>query len=178
MTTRRLVGGVVMCVLGVVFLAGCALVRGNRMPLIWTWPGGEPAQQQWTGEVKGPALVVDGGTLVVAGRTIRLWGIAALELTRQCDSATGPVPCGVMALDGLTRLIDGRPVECKIRDIDDKGRLVAVCRAGRADIGAVMVRSGLALALTTHGADADNGYANEEAAARADRVGIWAFEER
>lgn len=123
--------------------------------------------------VSGLAItqVLDGDTLRVRdGRqdvNIRLAGIDAHEWGQVCTARSGRVPCGELATQALTRLIDGvtvacrsarmhgycltrsAAVACRVTDHDrTPGRAprpVAVCRTTRtADLGAELVRAGLA----------------------------------
>jgi len=67
-------------------------------------------------------------------------------------------------------LIERRPVICEAKGQDDYGRTLALCRAGARDLGAAMVVSGLALAVTADGGD----YVEQEVQARRARVGVHA----
>jgi endonuclease YncB( thermonuclease family) len=115
--------------------------------------------------IVGPARVIDGDSLVVAGADIRLSGIDAPEFTQTCLRAGRSWNCGTEAADALRTMIAGREIVCRPRDRDRYGRTVAVCLAGGLDLGAAMVKSGLAIA---YGA-----YAADEREARDARRGIW-----
>ena len=69
----------------------------------------------------------------------------------------------------LRERIAGRPVECAERDRDRYGRIVAVCRVAGADVNAWMVEQGWAVAYRKYSTD----YVSEEAAAKAERRGVW-----
>ena len=69
----------------------------------------------------------------------------------------------------LIELIGGRDVICVYRDTDAYQRIVALCRVGSTDLGAHLVRRGLAIAFTRYAQD----YTADEAVARTDRVGAW-----
>jgi len=83
---------------------------------------------------------VDGDTINHNGTTFRLWGIDAPENKQWC----GDYPAGVQATATLEKLIKGKVVTCEKRDVDRYGRTVAVCRANGDDLGAAMVRLGMA----------------------------------
>jgi len=115
-----------------------------------------------------PALaqtITDGDTIKQAGLTYRLHGIDAPELKQECPDGW---PAGRMAATRLLELVGGRPVVCQERDRDRYGRVVAVCRVGGEDIGAAMVREGLAWAFTRYSVD----YIDQEEEARIANRGV------
>jgi endonuclease YncB( thermonuclease family) len=127
------------------------------------------------GPIAGRGYAIDGDTLAVAGRRIRLAGIDAPETGQHCGGARGEYNCGEAAKHALAALIGGASVECRAKERDRWGRIVALCRAGGRDLGAAMVEAGWARAA--RGAPA--GYAALESDARAARRGVWqgAFED-
>ena len=117
-------------------------------------------------DIVGPAQVIDGDSLRVAGIEIRLFGIDAPEFRQTCLRAVHPLACGRAATRFLEWLTQGRELRCRAREEDRYGRTIAVCLAGEIDLGAAMVRAGQAVA---YGA-----YQAEEREAREARRGIWA----
>jgi endonuclease YncB( thermonuclease family) len=117
--------------------------------------------------VAGPASVIDGDSLRILDREIRLRGIDAPELRQTCRNDRGEVPCGRDARAALIGLIGRGPVDCRLAGRDRYGRRLAACRAGDVDLNAAMVRGGHALAFGRHQAEEDE--------ARAHRRGIWAL---
>lgn len=113
------------------------------------------------------ASISDGDTLKLRGTTYRLWGIDAPEAKQTCPDGWA---AGRMATTRLQELISGRTVICQEKSRDRYGRTVAVCRAGGEDIGAILVREGLAWAFVRYNAD----YVDQEARAKADRLGVHA----
>jgi endonuclease YncB( thermonuclease family) len=127
------------------------------------------------GVVEGRAIAIDGDTLTIARRRIRLAGIDAPEKGQRCGGARGEYDCGEAATRALAALVRATSVECRAEDRDRWGRIVARCQAGGRDLGAEILRAGWARAA--RGAPA--GYAALEAEARAARRGAWqgAFED-
>ena len=119
--------------------------------------------------ISGSARIVDGDTLDVDGRRIRLHGIDAPESAQTCRAQARRWPCGRKAARALGKRIAGRSVQCEERDRDRYGRIVAVCRAGGEDLNGWMVREGWALAYRTYSL----AYADEERRARQARRGVW-----
>lgn len=119
--------------------------------------------------VEGRARVVDGDTLELAGRKVRLFGIDAPELDQLCDAGGRVWACGTEARAALAGIVGRQRLVCEVRDVDRYGREVAVCAAGGADVAALMVRQGMALAYRRY----SRRYVPEEAAAQAAGVGVW-----
>jgi endonuclease YncB( thermonuclease family) len=75
----------------------------------------------------GPASVIDGDTIVVAGELVRLHGIDAPELDQTFWWRGRHITCGTMALAALEALTAGTKVRCEAVERDQHGRLVAKC---------------------------------------------------
>jgi endonuclease YncB( thermonuclease family) len=109
--------------------------------------------------------VVDGDTIRIGAATFRLWGIDAPESRQPCADGW---QAGQAASRAQTALMEGRSIACEPRGQDRYGRTIAVCRADRRDLGAAMVRAGMALAFTRYSTD----YVADEAKAKAARFGL------
>ena len=116
--------------------------------------------------------VSDGDTIRSGQLRIRLHGIDAPERQQHCTTPDGARwACGNAARDALKTLVASvAALDCQITDVDRYGRLIMRCFAGEVDVGARLVRTGMALAYRRY---ADDYIANEEAA-RAARLGLWA----
>jgi len=109
---------------------------------------------------------VDGDTLKLDdGKLYRLWGIGAAEQGQRCADGW---KAGIEARTELRRLIAGHAIACEARDRDRYGRVVALCRADGQDLGAAMVRAGMAWAFVKYSAD----YVDQERAASAAHLGV------
>jgi endonuclease YncB( thermonuclease family) len=109
----------------------------------------------------GRAEVIDGDTLRVAERTVRLLHIDAPETDQ---------PGGAAATDRLSKLTQGCRVSCRREGSDAYGRDLAFCRVGELDVGLAMVAAGHAAAYRRYG----DTYIGAERAARAAGRGMWA----
>lgn len=112
--------------------------------------------------------VYDGDTIEVEGQPARLYGIDAFELSQTCLDAHGrPWRCGVAAKAALAERVEGQALQCVVLDEDRDGWYVSRCVSeDGTDLGAYMVRSGLALADTED-------YLTEQADARRRGAGAW-----
>jgi len=120
--------------------------------------------------IVGPARVLDGDSLEVRGRQIRLFGIDAPEGGQTClDQARRSYPCGERARAALIAKIGGSTVRCVVQDTDRYERLVAVCYRGDEDLNGWLVAEGWALAYRRYSRD----YVDAEDAARRAGVGMW-----
>jgi endonuclease YncB( thermonuclease family) len=114
--------------------------------------------------------VIDGDTLVVAGRSVRLHGIDAPERTQLCaDEGGRDWACGGWAQVELTRQVAGRIVVCDGQGTDRYGRVLAICRVAGRDLGRVLVAKGAAFAYRRYSRD----YVDEEDRARLHGQGLW-----
>lgn len=121
----------------------------------------------------GVAAVIDGGTLAIAGRHIRLYGINAPGEREICARGGRHWACGTEAAFALAHLVGRHWLHCVPRGpIPGPDKAVqAVCYLGDGrDVNAEMVREGWAFAARH---DPNMPYAAEEAEARAARRGLW-----
>lgn len=125
-------------------------------------PAPAPGDTPITG---APEHIVDGDTLDLAGRRIRLVGIDAPELQQTCGTSTGGTwACGTEARAALRTLAAGS-IACAPSGTDRYGRTLAACKQAGQDVAAALVDAGLALG--------GERYRREEDAARASGRGIW-----
>jgi endonuclease YncB( thermonuclease family) len=118
----------------------------------------------------GPAKVIDGDSIVVAGEMVRLHGIDAPELDQTFRWRGKQVACGMMALAALETLTAGVRLRCEGVERDCYGRLVAKCYSPNGvDIGRRLVSAGWALAYRRYSMD----YVDAENEARKARRGMW-----
>lgn len=125
---------------------------------------GQPAS---AGELTGPAQVVDGGNIVIAGQRIRLHGLDAPPLDRICLQGTKNWRCGEEAAFALAAIVERHWVTCQT----GQHQAAATCRMGGPkgiDIGQALVQEGWAKAL------AGSGYEQAQQAAKRAGRGLWA----
>nr|WP_237182313.1 thermonuclease family protein [Roseomonas marmotae] len=146
-----------------VSFAGLALV-GLGLPT--NLFGSAPAEQDWTVPAAS-VRVVDGDTLRLDDRVIRLSGLLSPERGQTCRTAQGAgFDCGAMAAQALARLVQGRDLTCHLRGRDRFGRATGICQTGDVTLNAALVSSGWALAE-------NETLAPLEAAARQGGQGLW-----
>lgn len=118
----------------------------------------------------GVARSIDGDSLYVGDREVRLFGIDAPEYHQSCTRDGKPWACGADAAKQLSSLVTGKQVRCDQVDTDEHGRIVARCTAGSVDVNRVMVATGYATAYRHYSMD----YVRAEEIAKANKRGLWA----
>jgi endonuclease YncB( thermonuclease family) len=122
------------------------------------------------GELSGIARVVDGDTLVIGERHIRLRAIDAPETDQVCLDASGERwTCGITARDRLAEHIGEHEVSCDDGGTDRYDRTLSICSLAGEDLNRWMVREGLALAYVQY----SKAYSADETTARSAQHGLW-----
>lgn len=149
-----------------------ALIGVVSLAVLLVWPAREIAAlpSGHFGAVSGTARVIDGDTIAVDGRNVRLEGIDAPEHGQTCGRRFfGTWQCGTASARALSELVAGRIVTCESRGDDKYGRMLGICFVDGHDINATMVREGYAWAFVKY----SDTYVREEREAREERAGIW-----
>jgi len=120
--------------------------------------------------LEGRVTVIDGDTLQMHGKRIRLHGIDAPESGQTCRSQSGKTyRCGQLAAKQMAKYTKRKTIRCNVRDTDRYGRLVAVCFADGQDINKQIVIDGFALAYRRYYHD----YIDAERNAKREKAGMW-----
>lgn len=119
--------------------------------------------------ISGVGRSIDGDSLMVGETEARLFGIDAPELTQTCQRGGQLWSCGSDAAYQLSKLVNGKQVNCSPVGADTFGRTLARCRVGETDLNRTMVATGFALAYRRYSMD----YVSAEESAKLARRGIW-----
>ena len=120
--------------------------------------------------VYGVTRVINGDTLEMRGRYIKIYGIDAPESNQTCSDSRGRAyRCGQEAARWLKSWISGHELECHVIKQDSKGNMVATCALGQYDIGAALVNAGWAVADPSQ----NDIYMPYEQQARDNGRGLW-----
>jgi endonuclease YncB( thermonuclease family) len=121
--------------------------------------------------IDGNAIVIDGDTIEIHGKRIRLDPIDAPESRQTClDATETPYRCGQKSAFALADMIGRGVVSCQPKGRDRYKRIIAVCFRGDTNLNAWMVSQGWAVAFRKYG----NDYISQEDEARLARRGMWA----
>jgi endonuclease YncB( thermonuclease family) len=118
--------------------------------------------------LSGPARVIDGDTIELAGERIRFHGIDTPEARQLCEADGEQYRCGDKATAYLVSLTLGSQVSCDGAKRDRYKRLIAVCYVEGNDLNAALVRAGWAVAYRRYSMD----YVGEEEAAISEGIGL------
>ena len=133
--------------------------------------GAASAERPRAGEISAQVSVFDGDRIDIDGRRLRLAGIDAPEPRQTCADAQGKLyNCGRVSEMALAEKLVGKIVTCSEVVSGRTGGAIAICRLGEEDLGAWMVREGLAVAERA----GEVRYGAEEAAAKQAKRGLWA----
>lgn len=153
-----------MWMLAAVVLGGVVMV-GQSSVLMGSAPAGPERVMAEPNQV----AVIDGDTLRLGGRVVRLAGIEAPGRGDACPGGTGGgTDCGSAATTVLAGLVRDRRLDCRLSGRDAMGRSFAACDANGQDLSSAVVSSGWA---RVQGDSAV--LAGLEAQARRQGAGLW-----
>ena len=148
----------------VLVVGGVALLSMPSAPF-----GRVPAESVRLSVAPALVAVVDGETLRLDDRVVRLAGVAAPPRGRGCQAADGRrFDCGAAAAEGLARLVADRALTCTLAGRDRSGLQQATCTAGGAELNRAVIAAGWARAE-----HAPPALAAAEQEARAAGRGLW-----
>jgi len=131
------------------------------------------ASEAAAANLSGTPEVVDGDTLIVAGETIRLFGVDAPEPGQICAIGQRTYDCGEIARTAMLDLTAGTPVTCELmadaRNDEPREGKLGRCTAAGYDLSEGMVYTGWALAQR----DVTRRYVPFETGAQKAKRGLW-----
>ncbi|MBN9316645.1 MAG: thermonuclease family protein [Devosia sp.] len=121
--------------------------------------------------VTGAAKVVDADIVMVDKQRVILWAVDAPERTQKCHVGELLWDCYGAARQALGELIASGEASCTLKDgkPDQFNRRFGTCTSAGKDIGAELVRLGMARAYVEQGED----YVAEENEAKAAQLGVF-----
>ena len=128
--------------------------------------------------VSGYAKIIDGDTIKINSKKIRLHGIDAPEKKQKCKkpyliigffSFTKSYSCGQVSTDKLIKKINNQIIKCKIKNVDRYNRLIAECYKRNENLNSWLVSNGYAVAYRKY----SKKYISNEINAKNNKLGIW-----
>ena len=132
-------------------------------------------------EIFGTPKIIDGDTVHINTKKIRLEGIDAPEIEQLCKKPFLQVSaligfqfnknytCGVTSKTKLTNKIDNSKIKCIFSSKDRYKRYLATCYKDKVNLNKWMVRNGYAVAYKRYSKD----YVRDEEYAKENKLGIW-----
>ena len=112
------------------------------------------AQEVAAQDLQGRVRFIDGDTLWVGRERVRLFGIDAPEKDQSCRTDQGADwRCGLWATRQARAMFDGQTARYERLDVDRYDRTVARCFVQNRDIGAALVRDGIAVVYRRYSLD-------------------------
>ena len=129
-------------------------------------------------EISGNAQIIDGDTIKINSKKIRLYGIDAPEFMQMCKKPylkiifftfTKDYPCGKISTQKLQKKINNKVITCKILDIDRYKRLIGECYKRNLNLNSWLVSNGYAVAYRKY----SKKYISNEINAKNEKKGLW-----
>ena len=129
-------------------------------------------------EISGYAKIIDGDTIKINSKKIRLHGIDAPEKKQVCKkpyitivffSFSKNYLCGQVSTDKLTKKINNQIIKCKIKNVDRYNRLIGECYKKNENLNSWLVSNGYAVAYRKY----SKKYISNEINAKDNKLGIW-----
>ena len=132
-------------------------------------------------EIYGTPRIIDGDTVHINGKKIRLEGIDAPEIKQKCKKPflqisslisfqlSKSYPCGFTSTKKLINKIGTSRIKCISSSKDKYKRYLATCYKKNINLNKWMVRNGYAVAYKRYSKD----YMIDEEYARENKLGLW-----
>ena len=117
--------------------------------------------------------IIDGDTIIMNEKKIRLFGIDAPETNQYCfDKKKIEYSCGLNSTNALIQYIKKnryKSIKCNHYEIDKYGRFISECWIGEISINSWLVKNGFALAYLRY----SNKFFFDEKKAKEEGLGVW-----
>ena len=129
-------------------------------------------------EISGNAKIIDGDTIKINSKKIRLYGIDAPEKKQTCKRPYLEIfififyedySCGQKSTEALIKKINNQKITCQIFDIDYFKRLIGECYKRKINLNAWLVSNGHAVAFRKY----SKKYISNETIAKQEKKGLW-----
>ena len=128
--------------------------------------------------ISGKAITIDGDTIKIKNKKIRLHGIDAPEIKQLCQrtflsififSFQENYKCGEISKKKLEKYVKNNIIKCKVEGIDRYKRILGTCYKNTININSRMVRNGYAVAYKKY----SKKYLSVEREAKREELGLW-----
>ena len=123
-------------------------------------------------KISGKAFVLDGDSLRVNRKEIRLFGIDAPEYSQTCFNKNNiEYPCGQNSKEFLIKLIGGKKINCFYAQKDKYQRYLSICYLNDVSVNEELVKNGMAVVYNFTQSDEKMDLLEEQA--KKNKLGIW-----
>lgn len=123
-------------------------------------------------KIIGKARAIDGDSIKVNNSEIRLFGIDAPEYKQKClDKNNDEYSCGMVSQDFLSKLINGKQLECFYAEKDKYDRFLSKCFVQKLSVNEEMIKSGMAVIYNF--SESSKKMDELEEYAKRNKFGIW-----
>jgi endonuclease YncB( thermonuclease family) len=120
----------------------------------------------------GNTFVIDGDSLKVGGKEVRLFGLDAPEYSQKClDQKEKEYECGKISQQFLINLAGGKQVVCYYAERDKYNRYLGKCFVDKISINEEIVKNGMAVIYNF--TESDPKMDKLESLAKEKKLGIW-----
>jgi endonuclease YncB( thermonuclease family) len=120
----------------------------------------------------GKAYVLDGDSIKVNKKEIRLFGIDAPEYSQIClDQNNKEYSCGQISKEFLINLIGGKKIDCYYAEFDKYNRYLSKCFINQKSINLELIKNGMAVVYNF--TESDEEMDKFEEMAKLNKIGIW-----
>jgi len=127
---------------------------------------------QFNKNFSGNTKVLDGDSIKVGGKEVRLFGLDAPEFKQTCFNAKNQeYACGQASFEFLTNLVSAQNVRCDYSGKDKYDRFLGKCFIGELSINQEIVKNGHAVIYNF--SESDEKMDALEAQAKSNKRGIW-----
>lgn len=127
---------------------------------------------QFNKKFSGKVHVIDGDSIKVGDKEIRLFGLDAPEYSQTCfDAQNKEYNCGKISLEFLENFIGAKFVNCVYAEMDKYNRFLSKCYLGEVSVNENIVKNGMAVVYNF--SESDEKMTALEKAAKEQKLGIW-----
>ncbi|OFW80882.1 MAG: hypothetical protein A2887_02565 [Alphaproteobacteria bacterium RIFCSPLOWO2_01_FULL_40_26] len=127
---------------------------------------------QFDQKFSGNAFILDGDSIKVGGKEVRLFGLDAPEYNQKCfNEKNKEYACGQKSRDFLISLAGGKQVECFYAIKDKYDRYLGKCYVDKLSINEEIIKNGMAVIYNF--TESDEKMEKLEKEAQTAKIGIW-----
>lgn len=127
---------------------------------------------QFSKKFSGTGFVLDGDSIRVGKKEVRLFGVDAPEYKQKCLNAKNKeYACGLASRDFLLELAGGKFIECAFSEKDKYDRYLGKCYVDGVSINEELVRNGMAVVYNFTESDPKTDLLEKQAKDK--KIGVW-----